>query len=395
MKSIIYPTLLLFNGVFVSLGSDSKIIKYVCVVLLFLYLFSKRKRFLIKKYHKINLALCLFCSAILLASIHMKFLHLPNDFHAVSPFSGVLLVLCVVDTFFLLEYMNETNRIRIFASLMFKLTVLYLCINDILLLGQMPSVSGKDSVDIFYFIGNKFEVAYMHLFFVVFYYLLHCQGTTKKKKYYLFTIISLFAILISYLVECSTGIVGCLVLVLLLIFYEKLPFLLKPGLAILLIFIFGAFFIYYEWFLNIPFVQHVIVDVLGEDLTLTGRVYIYAKMIDLLSMQPWLGYGNGSATFFTMYYVNENLMNTQNGLLNDFIDWGIVGVASLLFLVVTIMKNLKLTSSQISPFVCLAYTYIILSSIEITLGLRFLAILPFCVFMKQSLRSNERWIHLH
>lgn len=390
MRSIIYPTLLLFNGVFVSLGSDSKIIKYVCVVLLFLYLSCKRKRFLIKKYHNINLALCLFCSAILLSSIHMKFLHLPNDFHAVSPFSGVLLVLCVVDTFFFLEYMNETNRIKIFASLMFKLTTLYLIINDIFLLWQMPSVSGKESVEIFYFIGNKFEVAYMHLFFVVFYYLLHCTGTTKKKKYYLFVFISLFAILISYLVECSTGIVGCLALFLLLFSYEKLPFLLKPGFAILLIFIFGAFFIYYEWLLNIPFIQYVIVDVLGEDLTLTGRTYIYARILELLSMQPWLGYGNGSATFFTMYYVHESLMNTQNGLLNDFFDWGIVGVASLLFLVATTMKNLKLTSRQISPFVCLAYTYIILSSIEITLGLRFLAILPFCIFMKQSLCSKER-----
>ena len=42
MKSLFYPVLLLFHAVFISLGNDSKMIKYICVVLLMVYLFFKK-----------------------------------------------------------------------------------------------------------------------------------------------------------------------------------------------------------------------------------------------------------------------------------------------------------------------------------------------------------------
>lgn len=311
----------------------------------------------------------------------MLFIHMPLDFHTVSPFSGVLLVLCVIDIFFLLEYLHATNKIKVFCKLLYKVTLIYLIVNDVLLLGQIPSVSGRESIEIFYFIGNKFEVSYMHLFFAVLYFQVKCNEKNMRSKfYYIYIMHLLLAMLISSLVECSTGILGSLILFIWLLIYRSLPFLFKPVITISLVLIFGTFFIYYEAFLTIPFVQYVIVDILGEDLTLTGRTYIYIKMIDLLNDQPWLGYGNGTASFFTQYYVHENLANTQNGLLNDFIEWGIIGVITMLLLLVSCIKNYKYENQQPSPFTCLVYTYIVLSCIEITLGLRFLAILPFCAF---------------
>ena len=45
MKSLFYPVLLLFHAVFISLGNDSKMIKYICVVLLMVYLFHKKVYF--------------------------------------------------------------------------------------------------------------------------------------------------------------------------------------------------------------------------------------------------------------------------------------------------------------------------------------------------------------
>ena len=146
--------------------------------------------------------------------------------------------------------------------------------------------------------------------------------------------------------------------------------------------IFGGFFLYYEPILNIPIFQHLIVDVLKEDLTLTGRTIIYTHMMNLLDSEPFWGYGNGTASFFTTYYINENLTNTQNGLLNDFIDWGGCGVIALILLMIAVFKNSPLNKTKINPFICLAAVYIILSSIEITLGLRFLVLLSFCTNVK-------------
>lgn len=146
--------------------------------------------------------------------------------------------------------------------------------------------------------------------------------------------------------------------------------------------LFGAFFLLYETILAIPSVQYLIVDILNEDLTLTGRTYIYTRMLDLMDTQPWFGYGNGTATFFTTYYIHEKLTNTQNGLLNDYIDWGIIGVICLIILTYSVLRS---ASSRINPFICLIYTYIVLSSIEITLGLRFLAVLPMCMWANKKI----------
>lgn len=130
--------------------------------------------------------------------------------------------------------------------------------------------------------------------------------------------------------------------------------------------------------MDISFVQYLIEDILHEDLTLTGRTVIYAKMLDLIEEQPWFGYGNGTASFFTWYYMS--MPNTQNGLLNDYIDWGMVGVSFFVFLFYFVVKYIGCNISHKNPFLCLLYTYIVLSSIEITLGLSFLAILPLSLF---------------
>ena len=50
-------------------------------------------------------------------------------------------------------------------------------------------------------------------------------------------------------------------------------------------------------------------------------------------------------------------------------------------LVSTVLRS---ASSRINPFICLIYTYIVLSSIEITLGLRFLAVLPMCMWANKK-----------
>lgn len=393
MKSILYPTLLIFHSVFISLGNDSKFIKYICIVLLSFYLFGKRKLFLNKKYYKINTALCIFCISVLASSINQLFINLPRDFNAVSPFSGVLLVMCILCTFFFMEYLNEKHKIDEFYILLYNILFLYLLLNDVLLLQQIPAVSGLESPYVVYLLGNKFVVAYLHIFLAVLYYqkLLQNQQCKNKGKIFLFYFHLLVAFIISYLVECSTAIIGIFVLFVFKTFYKKLYFLFSPLGAILLVICFSSFFLFYEYILSLPIVQTFIVDILHEDLTLTGRTFIYANMLDIMQDEPWLGYGNGSASIFTNYYIN--MPNTQNGLLNDYIDWGIIGCICFLFLISVVIKQSDKTSKKINPFVCLIYMYIVLSSIEITLGLLFLSILPFCIFRNNKFNNRNFYSH--
>ena len=356
MKSLFYPVLLLFHAVFISLGNDSKMIKYICVVLLMVYLFHKKRFILQRKYRTVNQALLLFGGTVLFSSIHMLTIHFPPGFKEVSPLSGVLLVLCVACSFFMMEYVNEKNLHQSFFILMYRFTLGYLLVNDLLLLAQMPSVSGMESSTIIYLIGNKFEVTYMHLFFSALYYQVFCTGMKVYLRQYIILVMHLvLTLFIAIGVECSTGVLGVVLL--------------------------AVFLFLYKTILAIPSVQYLIVDILNEDLTLTGRTYIYTRMLDLMDTQPWFGYGNGTATFFTTYYIHEKLTNTQNGLLNDYIDWGIIGVICLIILTYSVLRS---ASSRINPFICLIYTYIVLSSIEITLGLRFLAVLPMCMWANKK-----------
>ena len=297
-------------------------IKYICVVLLMVYLFHKKRFILQRKYRTVNQALLLFGGTVLFSSIHMLTIHFPPGFKEVSPLSGVLLVLCVACSFFMMEYVNEKNLHQSFFILMYRFTLGYLLVNDLLLLAQMPSVSGMESSTIIYLIGNKFEVTYMHLFFSALYYQVFCTGMKVYLRQYIILVMHLvLTLFIAIGVECSTGVLGVVLLAVFLFLYKKIRFIFRPFFAIILMLLFGAFFLLYETILAIPSVQYLIVDILNEDLTLTGRTYIYTRMLDLMDTQPWFGYGNGTATFFTTYYIHEKLTNTQNGLLNDYIDW--------------------------------------------------------------------------
>lgn len=380
MKRFVYPSLLVFHSVFLPLENDFKIVRYICIILLFVYLSDKWRYFLNKKYNYINIWLLLFDIAVLFSSFHMVYIKLPASFHAVSPFSGVLLILCVTGIFFFIEYLNEKRNVSAFLHMAYYLSVGYLCINDVFLLRQMPSVSGKESTDILYLLGNKFAVSYMHFFWLALYYQNNIVKIEQGRLWELLFLSAHIVVtaLISYAVECSTAIVGISFMVIFLYCYKKMPWLYNPWGGLVLLLLFDTFFLFYEVVLDIPFIQYLIEDVLHEDLTLTGRTVIYAKMFDLIEDQPWFGYGNGTATFFTQYYVN--MPNTQNGLLNDYIDWGIVGVLLFVLLFYFVVKHIDYNSSRKNPFLCLLYTYIVLSSIEITLGLCFLAILPLSLF---------------
>ena len=106
--------------------------------------------------------------------------------------------------------------------------------------------------------------------------------------------------------------------------------------------------------------KYIIVDVLGEDMTLTGRLGIYAGVASLLEHIPLFGYGTGNSHLITM--MNEIGPNAQNGLFNLIIEIGIVGVIVYMSILIIMIK--KQSSSILSyPILCFIYVMIVLSSV--------------------------------
>ena len=140
---------------------------------------------------------------------------------------------------------------------MYRFTLGYLLVNDLLLLAQMPSVSGMESSTIIYLIGNKFEVTYMHLFFSALYYQVFCTGMKVYLRQYIILVMHLvLTLFIAIGVECSTGVLGVVLLAVFLFLYKKIRFIFRPFFAIILMLLFGAFFLLYETILAIPSVQY-------------------------------------------------------------------------------------------------------------------------------------------
>lgn len=373
MRLNVFQIAFLFvHAIFINI-LDIKMIKYVCIILLIIYLFSNGRCILNKKYKKINIWVMSFAVAVTFSSIHSLFIDFPSGFDNVSVFSGVLLSLSVFTAFFILELLYEKNKVDLFIKYSFWIILIYLLINDIML----PLHSIEERAD-GYFIGNKFLVSYLHIIVCsMFYYLYICNRRKSSRTIFVFFIMLAFSMLVAISVQCSTAIVGTLIIVALFFFRKFAIKLYSPVFIVIYILLssFG-FIMYYEEILSLPFVNHIIVDVLHENATLTGRVNIYIAILDLLKFEPFWGWGNGNSTFFVNYFLN--MPNTQNGLIEDFINWGIIGVVPFLLLVFFTVKYSERNRSN--PFMDVVVMFIVLSTIEITLGAIFISILPFCLF---------------
>ena len=169
--------------------------------------------------------------------------------------------------------------------------------------------------------------------------------------------------LLSIRTQCTTMIIGVIVFYYLLYKLKGKSKLYKPGFYLFGLFVFDILFLLIiNWILTIPVVQYVIVDILKEDLTLTGRVGIYAKLGAVLNESPLIGFGWGNSYVTSlMYEIGSNL---QNGLLNMYIEIGLLGCFLYLTLIIFLMKySIKNKSSY--PIICFIYMMLVLSSIEI------------------------------
>lgn len=115
-----------------------------------------------------------------------------------------------------------------------------------------------------------------------------------------------------------------------------------------------------------------------EDITLTGRINIYQNVFTLLAMNPWIGFG--AENNYMMSHTVAMGGNTQNGVADVIVSYGIIGAVLILVIMLLAMKHLGQYKSR--SFVVLMYTFIIVSAVEITLGKDFLVVLAMLAFLK-------------
>ena len=95
-------------------------------------------------------------------------------------------------------------------------------------------------------------------------------------------------------------------------------------------------------------------------------------------MKPFLGYGYNNS--YSILYPLIQAPNTQNALVEWWFNSGIIGLGLLLYTIYICFENMKKNKNNIiniDSFTVGIYVFLILGSIEITIGTAFFVLLLF------------------
>ena len=385
--------LLLFHSYFVYLDDGSgigRIIQAICLGGVFVMLLLKRQFKLSSKYKVINRFVIAYCVALLVISYFSKEINfsvldrlclgsVKDELRLSSYTLGIMTSLIIYVDFVIVEYLSKINKTKVLFQTFYKATLFYLIISDIqfLTIGEIIGTEG-------YLVGNKFTLSYMHLFCYVLFKITESYNLEKRKIVDKILVFLTFAI--SLLTGCTTALLGFIGLMLILQVREtKLRMLLYKGQTYCVVLSIGVLFMFfYSYVLDITFVQNFIVNVLHEDLTLTGRTGIYDLMLSVLPARPLWGFGIGNSHWVLAYLFG--IANAQNGVVNLYIEEGIVGMVLYFLVFASIFKFSKKYIPQefTYPLLCYIIIFFFMGLVEITIDNNLLIIMSFLLAYSSS-----------
>ncbi len=362
------------------------LVKIALIIFMIPYLFMNVRKFSIQKYQKINLFLTLFCISAFISS------YCGRSYASHSYLTTFKYVMTIVVAVLFFECVNFYGNImwKIVIKVFTYLSLFYVIVNDLLMLVLPGIFRASDELgtgDKFncFFLGNKFNVVYLHLFFWAFY-LLYQQLIKKNKRMCTILIIAL-VIFVSIYVKCSTGIIAIFVFCLLC--FEKFEkYFFNPVTTFISIGIFDTILFVNAAFLSTPFIKFIIENVLGKEIGLTGRMDIYTRIGYLVSKNILFGYGYENNTYVASQTVLAS--NVQNGVLDNVVSFGIIGTALLAIWIWSCLKFAQ-KNGKLNAFSYLLYTYIVISSVEIVFRTNFIiiiALIAFCNINDNCITNN-------
>ena len=374
-------SLIIFHACCITIyyGKFTNVFTIIALLLSLMIVITKIPQFLSKRNFKINIILLLFAMIGLVSSFIRKI-----NINTEKFFFGKLLIL-----FLFVEYSIEKkkkkNVIKVFG-------ILYFIYGFISVLLDIFNHSLYITASKNYLIGNKFAVSYAILMAII---LLTITISSSKKpqiiKNLFLTIIYIIAISCCIYVDCNTGMLCCIIFIIWNNSKVNLKKLIS-GKKILIVSILSSaiLMLFRSTLLNLPPIQYFIVNILNRSLTLSGRTVIYDHIFNIILQKPLLGYGFGNN--YDILYNLIQAPNTQNALLEWWFNSGMVGLILLLFLIYYIFYNLskyKLKNNYMKPLVIGEYIFLILGSIEITIGSAFFILLSLINVGNNNYKPNN------
>ena len=350
--------------------SFNQFLKIMTLVLVGVYIFPKtRKKTLINE--------CLFVSFLFVLSSIVAYYN--NNISFRNVINCIIYVGIICALYYCLLYFTKSEKSAEFFDIFYRMTWIYcsLSIVDIIRFGTM-----SDKL-VYYFAGNKFSTCYHFMFLIILFYYKNKDLILKRIiNKVQFLLLCLTSILVPIATDCSTAIVGMFFLIILLILPTHLQDLLKkPQFVFIFLVTINALIFASDFLLQSTWWQHIVVDILGESSTMTGRTIIYPYIQTIIRGNPWWGYGYGNLEVLNVV----SFGNAQNGLMQTIIDYGVIGTVGFCYLIYANCKKIGNWS-----FYSLIYTLILCSSVEICFRQLFFTVVLMYGYMPESFNRLEK-----
>lgn len=234
-------------------------------------------------------------------------------------------------------------------------------------------------IDVFYIssgtsLANKFTCSYLHLYLLVIY----ASVRQNKKRASLF-LLTFVVFIICCMYKCSTASIACIIFIMLVTFWDVIYcYLLSPIVATAILFISDTVLLLGSNILKSKWVNYLIVDVLGKDLSLTGRTGIYSSAVEKYHLY-YKGVGLDNNHLASLVITNGG-PNLQNGLLDITLSLSWFGVVALICLLIFALLCAGRSIYGSEAFVCCIYSFIFISCVEIVFDQLFISFLILIIY---------------
>lgn len=373
-------TILLFHSIFILFKPGEAVSQYAQTIFAILVIFLLRsyvKYLLLPRYRAIIYIILLYSVSISISTYLAEADSvLPNNLLA-NKFTPIKFSLQLLATLLLVVSINRHRLASVAYRCLLYCSGFYVLVVDAYVLSLPPNTDSA----FMYIWGTKFWVAYMNLLFASFYlYIMMLKRKFGKLDNYLFMALLLIIGIISKHADCTTGCIGVVIFMLALLVKRKfLHFFHRPRTFVgSLVLLDIGFFMFFMFMLSVPIIQYIIVNVLNEDLSLNGRVYIYELLPDIMDNRPFFGYGSGNG-YKAMSWLLDT-QNAQNGLIFNYLDIGVVGSILYLILVYQIVEKSIISFNNL-PILIYLVIMIAISIFEISITNEFLCLTLFLLIM--------------
>ena len=354
-------------------------LKYIFVIIILPFIITKLPLLIKFTEKKLIFLIAFYFIAVLISSF-------ASDFNNVV-LSSIIYLTTIFELILFVLWLSENNLLKKMFCVFLYLSIAYLIINDFLILFS-PNMFMENGE--YYLIGNKFSVSYMHFEAIIFYII--CKKfdlieKRRKKSWLLICIYIISSFIIANKIDCMTGVIGIIIICLL----NQIPtkILINNKLFLLISICSCGFVFAYPKIIDNKIFQNILVNNLNRSITLTGRTFIYDNVPIVLKNNILLGYGYGKS--YDVWIKTINMPNSQNGIINNIVEVGLIATATLFIIfysIFSIAQRLQAKEEIIKPILVIIYTYLILSTIEITIGLPFISFAVFLYGISKS-KKNE------